>query len=77
MVELPDGVQQRSSSTHVKKLLDRSNAPEYEMSLSPPFSNSSTEHQPQPIASIDEVSRDQHMMVVFANRIFFLNVISV
>ena len=38
MVELPDGVQYKRNSTHKKKLLERSNAPECEMSLSPPLS---------------------------------------
>ena len=48
VVESPDGVQYKRNSTHVKKFLERSNAPECEMSLSPPISNSFTEHQTQP-----------------------------
>ena len=52
VVESPDGVQYKRNSTHVKKFLERSNAPECEMSLSPPFLNSSTEHQAQPSVNL-------------------------
>ena len=48
MVESPDGVQYKRNSTYVKKFLERSNAPECEISLSPPISNGSTEHEAQP-----------------------------
>ena len=57
MVESPDGVQYKRNSTHVKKFLERNNAPECEMSLSPPILNSSTEHQAQP--SVNE--SDEHL----------------
>ncbi|XP_068738483.1 uncharacterized protein [Montipora capricornis] len=57
VVESPDGVQYKRNSTHVKKFLERRNAPECETSLSPPFSNSSTEHQAQP--SVNE--SDEHL----------------
>ena len=48
VVESPVGVKYKRNSTHVKKFLQRSNVPECKMSLSPPISNSSTEHQAQP-----------------------------
>ena len=56
VVESPDGVPYKRNSTHVKNSLDRSNAPECDISLSPPISNSSTEHQAQP--SVNEC--DEH-----------------
>ena len=52
VVESLDGVQYKRNSIHVK----RSNAPECEMSLTPPISNSSTERQAQ--ASVNE--SDEH-----------------
>ena len=61
VVESPDGVQYKRNSTHVKKFLERSNAPECEMSLSPPILNSSTEHQAQPsVNESDEHSGETH-----------------
>ena len=61
VVESPDGVQYKRNSTHVKKFLERSNALECEMSLSPPISNSSTEHQTQPsVNESDEHSGETH-----------------
>ena len=56
VVESLNGVQYRRNSTHVKKFLEWSNVPECEMSLSPPISNSSIEHQAQP--SVNE--SDEH-----------------
>ena len=65
MVESPDGVQYRRQSTHVKKFLERSNAPECEMSLSPSISNSSTEHQAQPsVNESNEHSGETHTHTV-------------
>ncbi|PFX34964.1 Uncharacterized protein K02A2.6 [Stylophora pistillata] len=61
VVETPDGVQYKRNSTHVKKFLERSNVPECKMSLSPPVSNSSTEHQTQPsVNESDEHSGEIH-----------------
>lgn len=65
VVESPDGVQYKRNSTHVKKFLGRSNAPECEMSLSPPILNSSTEHQTQPsVNESDEHSGETHTQTV-------------
>ena len=65
VVESPDGVQYKRNSTHVKKFLERSNAPECEMSLSPPISSSSTEHQTQPsVNESDEHSGETHTQTV-------------
>ena len=55
----PDGVQYKRNSTHVNKFLERSNAPECGVSLSPPISNSFTEHQTEPsVNESDEHSRE-------------------
>lgn len=65
VVESPDGVQYKRNSTHVKKFLGRSNAPECEMSLSPPILNSSTKHQTQPsVNESDEHSGETHTQTV-------------
>ena len=65
MVESPDSVQYKWNSTHVKKFLERSNAPEYVMSLSPPISNSFTDHQTQPsVNESDEHSGETHTQTV-------------
>ena len=65
MVESPDGVQYKRISTYVKKFLEGSNAHECEMSLSPPISNSSTEHQTQPsVNKSDEHSGETHTQTV-------------
>ena len=50
---------------HVKRFLERSNAPECETSFSPPISNSSTEHQAQPsVNESDEHSGETHTQTV-------------
>ena len=68
VVESPDGVQYKRNSTHVKKFLERSNAPECEMSLSPPISNSSTERQAQPsVNENDEHSGETHTQTVLGS----------
>ena len=65
VVESPDGVPYKRNSTHVKNSLDRSNAPECDISLSPPISNSSTEHQAQPsVNECDEHSGETHAQTV-------------
>ena len=65
VVESPNGVQYKRDSTHVKKLLEWSNASECEMSLPPPISNSSTEYQAQPsVNKSDEHSGETHTQTV-------------
>ena len=68
VVESPDGVQYKRNSTNVKKFLERSNAPECEMSLSPPISNSATERQAQPsVNETDEHSGETHTQTVLGS----------
>ena len=68
VVESPDGVQYKRNSTHVKKFLERSNAPKCETSLSPPISNSSTEHQAQPsVNESNEHLGETHTQTVVGN----------